>query len=187
MPKNTSKIALDILKVLAVAGIVAVAATSPYFLLNLSKALRKKDDYLSKEYEPNKISKTLLRLKQSKMVVVGKGDYGYSLELSEKGKKKFQKLCLKSLEIKRTKKWDGLWRVVIFDIPEKLKIGRSALRDMIKRLGFYQLQKSVWVLPYDCEKEIQLLSDAFGITEFVNYLEVKRIKDDQKLKENFNF
>lgn len=45
-------------------------------------------------------------------------------------------------------KWDGRWRILIFDIPEKEKYKREALRVQLAGLGFKQLQRSVWVTPY---------------------------------------
>lgn len=40
--------------------------------------------------------------------------------------------------------WDGKWRVVIWDIPEKRRMARDLLRYKLKQLGFSQLQKSIW-------------------------------------------
>ena len=36
------------------------------------------------------------------------------------------------MEIRQTK-WDGEWRIVIFDIPEKFKKAREALKVKIKK------------------------------------------------------
>lgn len=52
------------------------------------------------------------------------------------------------------KKWDGKWRVVIFDIPEKKRKRRDDLRDQIKGLGFGMLQESVWISPFPIEEEL---------------------------------
>lgn len=45
----------------------------------------------------------------------------------------------------RERKWDGRWRLVIFDIPEKKRGERDVLRVTLHRLRFAQLQKSIWV------------------------------------------
>ena len=39
-------------------------------------------------------------------------------------------------------KWDGFWRIVIFDVPEKFKKARNALSKKIKDLGLFPLQKA---------------------------------------------
>ena len=69
------------------------------------------------------------------------------------------------LKIKKPKKWDRKWRVLIFDIAQLKKIYREALRGKLKVLGFYQLQKSVWVHPFDCKAEIKMLKDFFGLSD----------------------
>jgi len=61
----------------------------------------------------------------------------------EKLKRDFPIIMLKN------KKWDGKWRLVIFDIAEKVRIVRNWLRKKLKELGFGQLQKSVWLSPHD--------------------------------------
>lgn len=69
------------------------------------------------------------------------------------------------------KKWDGKWRVVIFDIKEKEKHLRNALRDKLKELGFGMLQKSIYISPYDFVKDMyeflqakKILGKAFILT-----------------------
>lgn len=41
--------------------------------------------------------------------------------------------------------WDGLWRIVIFDIPEQKRVVRNLFRRNLKKWGFRSIQKSVWV------------------------------------------
>jgi len=50
--------------------------------------------------------------------------------------------------------WDGYWRIVIFDIEEKYKNQRDALRRKLLSLGFGMWQKSVYITPYKVEDEI---------------------------------
>lgn len=44
---------------------------------------------------------------------------------------------------------DGRWQMVVFDIPEKSRKTRDRFRDSLKSLGYKQLQKSIWVSPYE--------------------------------------
>src|SRR3989344_4593151 len=60
-------------------------------------------------------------------------------------------------EIKKPARWDKLWRLVIFDIPEEERTGRMALAAKLKELGFYPLQKSVFIHPYECKDEIDFI------------------------------
>lgn len=52
-------------------------------------------------------------------------------------------------------KWDGKFRVVIFDIEEVNKRRRDFLRGKLKELGFGMWQRSVWVSPLPIEKEFK--------------------------------
>ncbi len=65
--------------------------------------------------------------------------------------------------IVRPKKWDYLWRLVIFDIPERSRYLRDALRYELIQLGFFMLQESVYVMPFDCVKEVDEISKLLHI------------------------
>jgi len=134
-----------------------------------------------------KFSQALWRLKKSRLIILKqKGESKFVVELTEKGRRRIKEFQLADLEIPIPKKWDGNWRIVIFDIPNKKNAGREALRLKIKGLGFYQLQKSVWVIPYACEKEIEFLVELFHLYPYVNLIEAVAIKNDAKLRRHFN-
>ena len=52
------------------------------------------------------------------------------------------------------KRWDGRWRIVIFDILEKKRKTREALRKKLLSLGFGMWQRSVYITPHDVQEEI---------------------------------
>ena len=105
--------------------------------------------------------------------------------LTKEGQKKALKFKLDEMEIKKPAKWDGEWRIVIFDIPEKLKKAREALRIKLKELGFLELQKSVFVLPYECEDEINFIMEVFLIRPFVRFVRAKSFTNEEQLKIRF--
>jgi DNA-binding transcriptional regulator PaaX len=105
------------------------------------------------------------------------------ISLSEEGKKVAEKHQIDDLKIRKPKKWDKNWRILIFDIKEKKKIKREALRGKIIEFGLFQLQKSVWVYPYDFQKEIELLRNFFGLTdEEMQIVIASRIENDKTAK-----
>ncbi|MEK7203244.1 MAG: hypothetical protein AAB653_02925 [Patescibacteria group bacterium] len=186
MARKFSKISLDVLKVLAVTGIILIAATSPYFVPNLIKVLSKQNkNFGGRSYSKKDTEQAMRNLKRSRLVIFKEKDGKFFIELTDKGKRVLREVDISELKNKKPSQWDGLWRIVIFDIPEGKKYGRSALRDKMKEVGFYQLQKSVWVFPYECEKEVDLLVEVFDINSFVNIITAKKIKDDEKLKKYF--
>lgn len=82
--------------------------------------------------------------------------------------------------------WDKKWRLVIFDIPTYQKNAREALRHKIKEMGFYPLQKSVFITPYPCEDEIDFISSVFEIDRNnVLILEVSKFEGEEKLRNYF--
>lgn len=98
-------------------------------------------------------------------------------QLTEKGLHNVRKFTLETLKIQKMSQWDQKWRLVIFDIPEKYKKARAALRDKLKEMGFYPLQKSAWVHPFSCEAEITFLKDVFQIHPFVEMLTIENLSN----------
>jgi phenylacetic acid degradation operon negative regulatory protein len=62
-----------------------------------------------------------------------------------------EKISLKELA---KKEWDGLWRLVIFDIKEVDRKIRDQLRNKLKKLGFAMWQKSVYISPHPLVEEV---------------------------------
>lgn len=166
---------------------IAIAATSPFFLVNLAKIFLLDKKHFKKEYDKNKVAKAFERLKRNRVIILKEEGDKFKVELTEKGKRKVEELKLDDMIIKIPPVWDGKWRIIIFDIPEKFhKRARNALREKLQKLGFFQLQKSVWALPYPCEKEVQFLCEVFDISRFVNIITAYKIHNDVILRKYFN-
>lgn len=63
----------------------------------------------------------------------------------------------------QAKKWDRKWRLVIFDIPEKERKARDALREKLKELGFGRWQKSVYISPHDFGQDLKEFLKSWGL------------------------
>ncbi len=179
--KPKSEIIKDILYWLMISGAIYVAASSPYFVLNLQRNFRRWQRYKNK-----KISDAFYRLRKEGCLIMEKKNHQIYISLTEKGKKKAGWLQIDSLKIKRPKKWDGKWRLVIFDISQIKKLYREAFRGKLKELGFYPLQKSVWIYPFDCRAEIELLKEFFGLSDKeLRLIVTEDIGEDNKLQQLF--
>lgn len=75
----------------------------------------------------------------------------------------------------QNKKWDGKWRVVIFDIEEKERKNRDFLRVKLKELGFGMIQKSVWISPYNFAVDFREFIKSFGLADQVFVIEVSQL------------
>ncbi|OGZ18254.1 MAG: CRISPR-associated endonuclease Cas2 [Candidatus Nealsonbacteria bacterium RBG_13_37_56] len=111
-------------------------------------------------------------------------DGSYTIILTEKGRLKVLTYYFEKIKIEGGK-WDGKWRLVIFDIPEKKRRGRDALRDKIREVGFYELQKSVFVFPYECKDEIDFIIEFFDLRKYVRFGILDSIDNELHLKKIF--
>jgi len=105
--------------------------------------------------------------------------------LTKEGQKKALKFKLDEMEIKKPAKWDGEWRVIVFDIPDRFKKAREALRRKIMDLGFRKLQESVFIFPHECEDEINFITEVFLIRPFVRLMRVKSFTNEEQLRIRF--
>ncbi len=110
---------------------------------------------------------------------------GSFVVLTKKGKNYVAQWELRGYKVKKPKKWDKKWRVVIFDIPEKRKQLRGEVRTILTGIGFVRLQDSVWIYPYNCEEFVVLLKAELGLGRDVLYLIVDRVEDDRALRIHF--
>lgn len=183
MPRAKSKVAKQILRKLLIGGAIFIAAQSPYFWLRFYQNLFSGKPLLGKKKQ---LQDTFYYLKKRGLIETKKKGKQIYIFLTKEGEWEAGKFQINELYIKPQKKWDGKWRVIIFDIPESLRIKREAFRGKLKELGFYPLQKSVWVYPYPCQKEIELLREFFGLSKrHLRTLEVEKIEDDRFLRKIF--
>ena len=90
------------------------------------------------------------------------------------------------MEIKIPPKWDSKWRVVMFDIPEKLRRLRDSLRLHFREIGLIELQKSVFVYPYPCNKEIEFILEFYNSRKYVCFILADEIDNELHLKRRFD-
>ena len=111
---------------------------------------------------------------------------GYLYVKEDKGKSAIMltpKGAERILEIKAkiegpSKRKDGKWQMVIFDIPEEIRARRDYFRNGLKRLKYQRLQKSIWVCPYDVLKDTQELVKYLKLEAFVKLLLIEEVKID---------
>src|SRR3989338_404206 len=111
------------------------------------------------------------------------GEQGYikmkSLEavegiiLTPRGSKKALKARRRLKEKKKRK--DGMWIMVIFDIPENKKILREIFRTALVEMGYKQLQKSVLVCPYDVYEDTEEFIKVHKIIPCVKMFLIKEL------------
>ena len=183
MKKNN--LGLCILKYLAVGGGLFLILSSPVGTRRLLKQIPKE----LKRYKKLQLRRTLEYLRtQNKIQYMEKRDGIIVVQITKNGQNYLKKFDFDNLMLEKLVKWDNKWHLVIFDIPEKKKLAREALRGKLKDLGLIKLQDSVWVTPFPCEQEINLIKNVFNLSDF--WLEVITTENlgskEYQLRKQFN-
>jgi len=92
---------------------------------------------------------------------------------------------LKLFKKKIFKKWDGLWRIIAFDIDEKRRKTRDLFRQKLRDLGCLPIQKSVWITPRDISADLEDLLLLLTLTDNVDYFVSKAVTNDEKYRAMF--
>lgn len=180
---SAKSFAHKLLKVLAVSGAVAIAATSPYFGLNLIRGIEKE----LRRRKWRQFYNTLHQLKKQKRIdIFQNNDGSYKVTLTSLGNNIVCRYDLDNLTIPRPEKWDGQWRFFSFDIPAYKKEARFALLSKLKELGFVLVQRSLWAYPFECQKELMIIARAFGVESHVLYLSTHYTSGEAWIKKRFN-
>lgn len=144
-----------ILGTLSVTGVLAVALVAP----NAVRLF----DYLNPISRTNsirfnqRIVQALLRLERRGLIrITGEGKKR-EIHLTTQGEELIDKLYAGAYVIPLPVRWDGKWRLVMFDVPEKRKKVRDTLRMLLRSAGFIHFQDSAWVQPYPCDELVTLL------------------------------
>lgn len=174
-------IAEKILSLLTVAGMLSIAIVAPNIIGVFGKGI-----YCKYKFDRKKYKRSFYYLKRKKYITMLKDEDYDILKLTKAGEVHAFRYFVDNLSIKKPKIWDGLWWIVIFDIPDIARLGRDALRDKLKDLGFYKLQESVFVYPYDCQKEIELLKEVYQIKLYVKVIVAKSIDNQKDLIKHFD-
>ena len=100
------------------------------------------------KYKFNRSIKNLIESGCIEMLHSDNKDY---LKLTKKGKNKFNCIKLEGSGALVSTVWDGLWRIIILDIPEERKNEREALRYLLKKANFTCIKNTVWISPFPYE------------------------------------
>ena len=174
----TVGVVLALLKLGVVLSVAVVAPGAIASLQFLGKNNTKEDTRLY----PSSTRRTVERLWRQGIVDVADTKDGYVVRLTEKGKKQTLSFDIDAMII-QNKKRDGKWRMV-FDIPTSHE-ARHVFQRKLKSLGFFQMQRSVYVCPYPCEKEIKFLREVWEMPHNVKLATVERIENDGDLRRHF--
>jgi len=165
----------------AIGGVVLIAATIP----NAAQLLRYMPGYKKGARFKHQAKTALGRLAAKGLITFEEQNGKRYARITEAGEQMLKLESLRNKNAQKQKRWDGRWRVVLFDIPERRRGVRNRLRLFMSEYGFVRLQDSVWIYPYDCEDLIALAKANFRIGFNVLYMIVERLENDKHLREHF--
>lgn len=175
---DKSPLTKDILLILAAGGLLGLGFLMP----GLGKVVAKEIIWQERAH----FRQRLERLRKRKLVKVSYDETGEPVvEITEEGVRRALKYKFEAMEIKKPGKWDGKWRVVIFDVPEYKRGWRDALREKLIALGFRALNKSVFIHAYPCFEEVEFIRQVYSVGGEVTYLEATRVESEDWLKSVF--
>lgn len=126
--------------------------------------------------------KLLKHLKYKNIIVLG----GEEIKLTKHGRELLKEIYLSEIKIKKPKQWDGIWRLVSYDIPEIYKKSRNLFRSVLEQNGFIKIQESLWVNPYECKQEIAILAKTINISPYVIFLQTDSLPNQKDMEDHFN-
>lgn len=184
MNARQREVAGDIGRVMVAFLLLGVFVTTLAVAPGLGIAL--KEFGLKRRYKDRSVGQAVYRLQKRGWVTMRRQGDETVVELTREGKRIALKYKAQSMKLKRPKKWDGKWRLVFFDIPEKNRRARDAFRAKLNELGFYQIQKSVFVHPYSCERELVFLRELYDISPHVHIAVSHLLEKQSSLRSHFN-
>jgi len=176
-------ILLGTLYVGGVLGIALVAPNAVHLFEFLNPIARKNGVRFNQ-----RVRQALGRLEQRGLIRVTSEGQTRTIELTKEGEALIDGLYAGSYVIPLPARWDGKWRLVMFDVPEVRKAIRDTLRMLLRNAGFVHFQDSAWIQPYPCDDLVTLLRSHLASSKGeIRYLVVQFIDEsDYALRKHFN-
>src|SRR3989344_4942664 len=167
-----------VLGTVAAAGMITMAVVAPNAIQALAKlgiidTRRRRGEYINGA--------------RNRLITAGllaRNTQGF-LHITPKGEARLRQLELSDYKLKKPRRWDGKWCMLVFDIPEYRKTLRDIVRRTLISIGFVRLQDSVWIYPYPCDDLIALLKTDFRVGRDILYIIADSIENDVALRKQF--
>lgn len=137
--------------------------------------------------EEKKITKSLKKLEEKEIINLEEKNGKIFVQVKDKNNLTILKYSAKALmEYKmKTKHWNKKWFLVFFDVPEIQRNKRNYLRKFLLQIGFHKYQQSIYIFPYICEKEINLIKKIVVGAKYIKYAIAEKIEDERIMKSFF--
>ncbi len=127
------------------------------------------------------LTRSIKNLVEAGCVEVVCSDNKSYLKLTKKGKRKLDYIKLEGSGVLISTVWDGLWRIIILDIPEERKSERDALRYLLKKADFKCIKNTVWVSPHPYEHLFTNIKKDLGLGTELMIIITDKLDEKTKL------
>ena len=173
---------IEILKVIGKLGfIMFLGVATPNAAGHIIKMLGWVPDYRNRY----STKKALNSLERQELIRYKKTDKERMILITEEGRLYLSKLKIKSMRLPSASKWDGVWRMITFDIPEDAGINRRRFTSALNLLGMFKLEKSVYLYPHECKKQIIEVAKLYFVEKYIRYVVASFVDRDAKAKSFF--
>jgi len=146
------------------------------FIFSYKSVSQTLDHYYGREYKISTLRKEYSLLK-SQGLVAFKTHYRRPYPvLTQPGRLKIKT----QLSYKQFGPWDGRWRLLSFDIPERLRSDRLKLAYELKKIGFVPIQKSTFISPHPLSGVVTRFATDLGIRQYLRFFEVQKIDNEKE-------
>ena len=158
---NLGDITKIVLLLIAKGALVTLGA-----MLNGAAGVR----HLDKEFgglTNEQLSRCIRNMRLRGYITYERNDLESPLRVTAKGLLRIKKEEFSVRFVKcKTARWDHLWRIVMFDIPERRRRLRGQFREALDRLGLCQFQESIYICPFDCKPIIDEIIKMYRLDRY---------------------
>ncbi len=120
----------------------------------------------------NSIRSAVSRMCRAGILKVRRNKSRSYYSLSNEGLALMSKGERRIFERKRTR-WDGLWNLIVYYIPEENREARDRLRRELAWMGFGPLTTATWISPHDLTDEVIELADTLRIKPYIQIFQTR--------------
>lgn len=159
---------------------------TPNFPIVLGSILKLIEEIKGIKIPKKKAVRVLKQMEKRQLIKIDRKNDEVFVKIIDHKNVSILKYSLKEiLALKKKKDWKGKWFMVVFDVPEEERRKRNYLRRFLREIGFYPYNQSVYVFPYECEKEVNLIKQIVEGGKYICYIVAEKLERENQLKSFF--
>lgn len=136
---------------------------------------------------PSTLSRATAELRRQKLIETSKNGKHFHVQLTVKGIHRLQRSEIGKITVNEPAEWDGLWRMVTYDVPCAQSAQRRLFAGELRRLGFVMIRESVWFHRYPSFDAVLELARYCNLQRHITLAEITRLDQVtlEKLRASF--